>query len=82
MVATGDVDAFIEGQWSARKSINTLGLQAKLVELPQVIDRTHYHLCIRKDSPYVNILPVFDKAISDMRREGALDLILAGYLLK
>jgi polar amino acid transport system substrate-binding protein len=80
MVASGDADAFIEGQWSGRQNIIALGLQAQIVELPQTIDHARYHLCIRKESPYVDILPAFDKAIVAMRREGVLDAILAKYL--
>ena len=56
--------------------IRDLGMQEKLQVLPEVFDSMRFTLMINKDSPYVAILPAFDRTIRDMRESGAIERII------
>jgi polar amino acid transport system substrate-binding protein len=79
MVAVGDADIFIDNQLTTRVAIKNMGLQSQIVELPQVLDHTQFHLCIRKESHFVKILPEFDRILKSLRRDGTLGAITAKY---
>ncbi len=51
----------------------------KIVKLPAVLSSVGFHLCIRKNSPYVSILEDFDREISRIRSANGLDDIFARY---
>lgn len=56
--------------------IRDLGMQEKLTVLPEVFDAMRFTLMINKDSPYVAILPAFDRIIREMHRSGAVERII------
>jgi len=78
-IASGRNDVYIDASEVQRKRITALGLEEKLVELPQVIDTQSYNLCIRKTSHYRTILPKFDKVLRQMRHDGSLAAIYRKY---
>jgi polar amino acid transport system substrate-binding protein len=44
------------------------------------ISTSAYHLALSKKSPQLGLLPAFDRAIEQLRAEGAIDRLLAGYV--
>jgi len=56
--------------------IRDLGMQEKLTVLPEVFDAMRFTLMINKGSPYVGILPAFDRTIRDMHKSGAVERII------
>jgi polar amino acid transport system substrate-binding protein len=39
-----------------------------------------FHLLIRKDSPYLKIIPIFDATIRSMRKDGQIEKIINKWL--
>lgn len=58
------------------KIIHDLGLKGKLTVLPEIFDTMNFTLLINKSSPYVGILPKFDRTIREMRESGAIQSIV------
>ena len=56
--------------------IRGLGLEQELTVLPEVFDSMRFTLMINKDSPYVGILPAFDRTIREMHKSGAIERII------
>ncbi|MBI9092048.1 MAG: transporter substrate-binding domain-containing protein [Desulfobacterium sp.] len=65
-------DIYIEQTLLVRYQLKQLGMQADIVEIPNVMDMTHWHLCIGKKSPFVNLMPAIDKKLEQMQQSGAL----------
>ena len=62
-----------------RFEIGRLGLKDDIIEMPNVIDRKSFNLCVGKKSPYANILPRFDEMLRKMRKNGVLKKIYGKY---
>jgi len=60
--------------------LKKLGLTDKITELPYVLDADSMVLCIRKNSPYIHILPKFDATLKKLRKSGRIQPILEKYL--
>lgn len=58
------------------KIIRDLGMGERLTVLPKIFDSMVFTLMINKDSPYVAILPEFDRTISAMRISGTIERII------
>lgn len=78
-LATNQADVFIDASRMTRYNIKMMGYENKIAEIPTPIAITAYHLCLRKDSPYVELLPYFDSSIREMKRDGTMDRILNRY---
>ncbi len=78
-LAKGEGDIFVHSSQVANYTINTLGLQGKIIEIPVVLESIDFNLCIRKDSPYVNSLAKIDAIIRKMRADGSLQKIYERY---
>ncbi len=56
-----------------------LDLGNLIVKLPTSLSSVAFHLCIRKSSDLVNVLPAFDKVIKEMRADGKYEAIVRQY---
>lgn len=56
-----------------------LNLGDLIVKLPTSLSSVAFHLCIRKSSDLINILPAFDRVIREMRADGKYRAILEQY---
>ena len=65
-------DVYIEQAALIRYQIKLLGMEDDIVEIPNIMDKTNWHLCIRKDSPYAQIMPEVDKIMIEMKKSGEL----------
>lgn len=74
------IDAVSSDQHTAIRYLKELRIQKNIIELPVTFKQSDFHLCIRKDSPYVNIIPQFDQTIKQMKQDGTLQKILDRYL--
>ncbi len=79
LIAENRFDVFIDTSQVIRFNIKKLGYQDRIIELPNIIDSNSFNLCIGKDSPFVNILPEFNKTIIEMREDGSLQEIYNRY---
>jgi len=82
ILARGEADLYIDNRASTQKYLRALGLQKQIVELPHVLENTYYHLCIGKESPYVDILPAFDKVMAKLKSDGTLAAITGRHIPK
>ncbi len=79
-LTTGNYDYFASASKVVNYNIRELGYQDKLIEIPDVVLSTAaFHLCIRKHSSYIKLIPKFDKTIREMRRDGTLEKIYSKY---
>jgi polar amino acid transport system substrate-binding protein len=78
-LAGGRNDVFVDAVEVQRKRIKALGLENKLVELPQALDTQTYNLCIGKQSPFADVLPKFDRTLRHMRDDGRLSALYRKY---
>lgn len=67
MLAANRIDAIIDTSQVIRYRILQLELDDTLMELPQVLDKAPFSLCIGKQSPFAGIIPSFDNAMRQMR---------------
>jgi polar amino acid transport system substrate-binding protein len=65
-------DIYIEQTLLVRYQLKQQGMQADIVEIPNVMDMTHWHLCIGKKSPFVDLMPAIDRKLEEMHKNGAL----------
>ncbi len=65
-------DIYIEQTLLVRYQLKQLGMQADIVEIPNVMDMTHWNLCIGKKSPFANLMPAIDQKLEEMQKNGAL----------
>lgn len=56
-----------------------LNLGDSIVRLPTSLSSVAFHLCIRKSSNLINIIPAFDKVIKEMREDGKYEAIVRQY---
>ncbi len=74
---SGNYDYFASSSRVVNYNIKKLGYQDKIVELQDVVlSIDAFHLCIGKNSPYIKIIPTFDKTIQNMRKDGSLEKII------
>jgi len=79
MLIKGRFEIFVDTSQVVRFTIKKLNYQGQIVELPNIVDSAPFNLCIGKESPYVNILPKFDKTLKDMKKDGKLQKIYDNY---
>lgn len=79
MVATGRSDAYVDSAMVTNDLIRRMGV-TNIVEIPVSFDTGNFYFFIGKKSPYVSILPEFDKTIKEMKETGTLQTILEKYL--
>ncbi len=79
MLAMGRGDIFVQNSLVTHYNIKRLGLQDKIVEIPNSLSAVPFNLCVGKKSSYVNILPEFDKILKEMREDGTLQKIYDSY---
>jgi hypothetical protein len=48
------------------------GCYEKFVKLSAILSSVDYHLCIGKNSPYVNLIHDFDKIIAAVKASGVM----------
>jgi polar amino acid transport system substrate-binding protein len=72
-------DVFVHSSQVANYMINKLGLKEQLVEIPIVLESIDFNICIRKDSPYINIITELDEIIRKTRADGSLQEIYDRY---
>lgn len=75
----GQGDVFAHSSQVANYTITKLGLKEQLVEIPVVLESIDFNLCIRNDSPYINILSKVDVIIRKMKNDGKLQEIYDKY---
>ena len=78
-LANGEGDVFVHTSLVANYTIKKLGLKEQLIEIPIVLESIGFNLCVRSDSPYVNIVPEVDEIIRKMREDGRLQKIYDKY---
>ncbi len=66
------IDVYIEQAPLIAYQIKTLGFESRITEIPQVLEETHWHICLSKKSQFVNIMPRLNKLLKDMKNTGAL----------
>lgn len=79
ILADGSSHVFISSSQVVNFNIKKLGYQDKIIEVPNDIHQSPFKLCIGKKSPYVHILPIFDKTLKQMRDDGTLEKIYNKY---
>lgn len=75
----GEENVFVHTSQVANYNINKLGLQKQIIEIPIVLESVDFNLCIRNNSPYINIITEFDEIIRKMREDGRLQKIYDKY---
>ncbi len=71
MLDRNRVDVYIEQPrfwWEVKK----MGMEKRIVKIPNVLDTTFWHLIIGKKSPFVRILPKIDVLMERMDKDGSL----------
>ncbi len=66
-------DIYIEQAALVRYQLKMLGMEQDIVEIPNVLDVTGWHLCIGKGSPLVGLMPAIDRELELMQRDGSLE---------
>lgn len=79
MLAEKRGDVVLEWSRGAWPDIRRAGVYDRIIDTAITISEMPFHLLIRKDSSYVNVLDEFDETISDMKRDGTIAAILTRY---
>jgi len=79
LLSRNQYDVYVGAPQTVRYYIKTLGLQDRIIELPNVLDTIYHHLCIGKNSPFKDILPEFDQKLKAFRDSGKLLKIYEQY---
>ena len=73
MLAMGRFDVFVDASLVIQYRIMELGLKEQIVELPSVLDSETINLCIGKESPFADIVLLFDETMREMREDNTLN---------
>ena len=80
MIAAQRGDLTVEPVEVVLYNLKTLGLKNKVVQVPGVFfGRLEFKLMIGKQSPYNDIIPKVDRALTDMGKDGSLQAIYDRY---
>ena len=79
LLANNRYDIYVGSATNVRFNLKRLGYQKQIVETRIVLDVITHNLCVGKQSPFVKILPAFDKTIRKWRATGRLQEIVARY---
>ena len=79
MLSVGRVDVVIDTSQVIRYRIKQLGMQARLEELPQVLDQAPFALCIGRGSAHASILPEFERTMQAVHDDGTYDRLASAY---
>ncbi len=69
------VDVYIEQRPLMNYQLKQLGIQDEILEIPNVMDATQWHLCISKQSEYTMLMPHVDRLLDDLAASGELETI-------
>ncbi len=72
MLDRNRIDVYIEQAPLIRYQMKILGFEERIVELPQVMAETQWHICIGKNSAYLKIMPDLNKLLKKMQDDGSL----------
>ncbi len=79
MLARGRRDVFVQNSLVTHYSLRRLGLDDRVIEVPNALSTVTFNLCIGKQSPYASVLPAFDDTLKAMQMDGTMDAIYARY---
>lgn len=79
MLTMGRFDVFVDASLVVQYRIMELGLKEQIVELPNALDSETINLCIGKESPFADIVPLFDETMREMREDNTLNKIFNKY---
>lgn len=68
-------DVYIEQQALVQYQANKLGMSQFILEIPNVMDATKWHLCIGRQSSFAEIMPEFNELLRSMDADGSLDAL-------
>jgi len=74
MLDMNRADIYVE-QWGFLWLIKKMGIEKKIVEIPNVLDTTYWHMCIGKKSPFIKNLPKLDILMEQMNKDGSLQKV-------
>ncbi len=72
MLDRNRIDVYIEQAPLIRYQMKILGFEKRIVELPQIMDETQWHICISKKSAFVKIMPELNQLLKKMQGDGSL----------
>ncbi len=72
MLELNRVDVYVEQAPLLRYQIKSLAFEGKILEMPHAMDVVPWHLHISKKSPFLRILPKFNKLLEDMEKDGSM----------
>ena len=75
MLASGRADLYIEQAEMFRYQVRELGLSHEVITIPASMREMGWHLFIRKDSPWVKIMPQLDRELKKLQSTGELNRI-------
>jgi polar amino acid transport system substrate-binding protein len=79
MLASKRADILVRNNYNFDFFSRSLNIQNKIIKLPAILSSVDFHLCINKNSPFVNRLDDFDKSIIKFKNDGAQALIINKY---
>lgn len=79
MLAARRGDVLVRNSFNFDYFSRHLDINDKIVKLPTALSSVAFHLCIRKQSPMVDLLPLFDETIQKFYADGSFDKITARY---
>ncbi|OZG72733.1 hypothetical protein BTA51_14515 [Hahella sp. CCB-MM4] len=68
-------DVYIEQRPLMNYQMKLLGYKGEIVEVPNMMDVTNWHLCIGDKSPFLVILPELDRTMAEMTENKELDTL-------
>lgn len=75
-------DVYIEQEVLARYQIMESNMEKEIVEIPNVMDITAWHLCVGKKSPFVELLPRLNALMAKMEKDGTLEEVREAVFLR
>lgn len=69
------IDVYIEQASLIRYQIKTLGFERRITEIPNVLEETHWHICMGKQSSFISLMPAINKLLHEMNESGELAII-------
>ncbi|MFD2205815.1 substrate-binding periplasmic protein [Kiloniella antarctica] len=79
LLAARRADVVVRNNFNFDYFMKDQSLKVKFEKMPGVLSRIPLHLCIRKTSQYVSLLPAFSQTISDLREKGVIEEIIRPY---
>lgn len=80
LIVNGHADVFVGDKFILRDAVKKGRFGKDIVEMPNLLEKVSYHLCLGKKSVFADRIADFDQALRQMKEDGSYRKMIDSYL--